>query len=351
MDEAPSFRSGFAAVIGRPNVGKSTLLNTLLRRKVAIVTPHPQTTRARLLGVLSVAGSERHAAGQIVFLDTPGIHRARTPLNRRLLRQTRTALEDSDLALFVVDATRRWGAEDEFALRMLADSAARRGGEPRDESGGESAAEPAADPPPAILVVNKIDRLADKRALLPLLGELSARHPFAATIPVSAKTGDQTEALVKEILARLPHGPEYFPAGMQTDQPEMFRAAEIIREKAMLATRAELPHALAVGIEAMDLGARPRISAVIYCEREGQKAILIGRGGEMIKRIGVEARAEIEAGLERGEGGAGEAAARGRRPLYLELRVETRPNWRRDERFLRHLDYRTTDLPPESAPR
>src|SRR5579884_997876 len=299
MAKKRDFRSGFVAVLGRPNVGKSTLVNALVERKVAIVTPHPQTTRTHLLGIVDVRAGERHPAGQIVLVDSPGIHKAGTPYNRQLLRHVRDALEGRDLAL----------------LRQAGSA-------------------------PAILVLNKIDRLKDKSALLPIIADCSRRFAFAEIVPVSALTGEQIPALVAAILAHLPSAPRQFPQGTVTDQTEQFWISEVIREKAMLATRQELPHALAVRIEAFELEPKPRIAAVIVCERPGQKAILIGKGGDTIKRIGTEARPEIEELL--GE------RLRGRN-LFLQLRVEVRAGWRADETFLRQLDWRTSSPPPRPA--
>ncbi|HZT74163.1 MAG TPA: GTPase Era [Terriglobales bacterium] len=318
MAKKRDFRSGFVAVLGRPNVGKSTLVNALVERKVAIVTPHPQTTRTHLLGIVDVRAGERHPAGQIVLVDSPGIHKAGTPYNRQLLRHVRDALEGRDLALLVMDVTRPAGSEDAFALELL-------------RQAGSA---------PAILVLNKIDRLKDKSALLPIIADCSRRFAFAEIVPVSALTGEQIPALVAAILAHLPSAPRQFPQGTVTDQTEQFWISEVIREKAMLATRQELPHALAVRIEAFELEPKPRIAAVIVCERPGQKAILIGKGGDTIKRIGTEARPEIEELL--GE------RLRGRN-LFLQLRVEVRAGWRADETFLRQLDWRTSSPPPRPA--
>ncbi len=311
-------RSGFVALIGRPNVGKSTLLNALLGHKVVIVSPHPQTTRTHVLGVYNTPPGVR-PHGQIVFADTPGLHRSATPLNREMLRHARQALEGRDLALLVMDATRSAGPEDAYAAQLL------------DAPGGAGApargAEPA--PPPVILVVNKIDRVADKRALLPLLNQYRQQRDYAAVVPVSARSGEQLDVLIQEILRLLPTGPAYFPPEQTTDQPETYFIAELIREQALRLTRQELPHALTVAVEDFTRGPRPRIEAIVYCEREGQKAILIGRHGAMIREIGVAARAEIERHLPQ----LG-------RPLFLALRVEVHPHWRADPAFLRRLDWR-----------
>lgn len=308
-------RSGFVTLLGRPNVGKSTLLNALLGRKVAIVSPHPQTTRGQLLGIYDTPPGQK-PRGQIVFVDTPGVHKAATPLNRAMLRQVRQALEGRDLALLVTDVTRAPGAEDEFAAAMLA--------APADGPPNQRWA-----PAPVILVLNKIDRLADKRELLPMLERHRQQREYAAILPVSARTGEQVPRLLGEILRLLPSGPAYFPPGQGSDQPDEFFAAELIREQALACTRAEVPHALGVAIERFLPGPRPRIEAVLYCEREGQKAILIGHRGEIIRQIGTAARAEIERRLPQLSHG-----------LFLGLRVEVRPHWRADPDFLRRLDWR-----------
>jgi len=309
---AAPFHSGFATLVGRPNTGKSTLLNALLGRKLAIVTPHPQTTRTHLLGILNVAASTAHPAGQIVLVDTPGVHRGRGHLSRSMARSVRTGLEGRDLSLLLADVTRPFGAEDQLALDMLR--------APNEET-----------PTPAFLLLNKIDRLPHRNDILPTIDAWRARYNFAEILPISALHGANLELLIAKILALLPPGPEYFSPEQATDQPEHFLIAEIIREQAMLQTQAEVPHTLAVRIEADEskaqrLGTLRVLTAALYCERPGQKAILIGREGEMIRRIGTAARHELEAVLDT--------------RVFLELRVLVRSEWRQDPRFLAGLDFR-----------
>lgn len=312
------FVSGFVALIGRPNAGKSTLLNALLGHKVAIVTPHPQTTRTHLLGIHRLARTARHPPGQIVFVDTPGVHKARTVFNREMMRHVRAGLEGRDLALLLVDVTRPFGAEDSYALDLL---------RPPPPAQGE---DPDALLPPTVLVLNKVDCLVDKRALLPIIAAYQQRFEFAAVVPISALRAQNLELLMEVILGRLPPGPEYFPAGQVTDQPERFLISELVREKAMTLTREEVPHTLAVQIEAYEDTPRMlKVGAVIFCERAGQKAILIGKRGEMAKQIGTQARAELETWL-------------GRR-VFLQLHVLVRDEWRENPRFLKDLDYRRED--------
>jgi len=309
------FVSGFVALIGRPNAGKSTLLNALLGRKVAIVTPHPQTTRTHLLGIYSAPRTPQHPPGQVVFVDTPGVHKARTVFNREMMRHVRAGLEGRDLALLLVDVTREFGAEDAFALDLLRPQALAVGDDPN------------AALPPTFLILNKVDCLTDKRALLPIIAAYQKRFEFADVVPISALRHDNLELLMQAILRRLPPGPEYFPAGQVTDQPERFMISEIVREKAMTLTREEVPHTLAVQIEAFEPTPRLlKVGAVIYCERAGQKAILIGKRGEMAKRIGSEARADLESLLGR--------------KVFLQLHVLVRDEWRENPRFLKNLDYR-----------
>ena len=324
-----TFHSGFATLLGRPNTGKSTLLNALLGRKLAIVTPHPQTTRTHLLGILNVAATAVHPAGQIVLVDTPGVHRGRGHLSRSMARSVRTGLEGRDLSLLLADVTRPFGAEDQLALDMLTQRA------PHPAAPGPAVPDPAAPDPaaptPAFLLLNKIDRLAHRNDILPTIDAWRARYNFAEILPISALHGANLELLMAKILALLPPGPEYFSPEQATDQPEHFFIAEIIREQAMLQTQAEVPHTLAVRIEADEtkaqrLGSLRVLTAALYCERPGQKAILIGRQGEMIRRIGTAARHELEAALDT--------------RVFLELRVLVRSEWRQDPRFLAGLDFR-----------
>ncbi|MGH9477079.1 MAG: GTPase Era [Terriglobales bacterium] len=302
MSTPKPFRSGFVTLVGRPNTGKSTLVNALVGRKVAAVTPHPQTTRTHLLGVLHTPGA------QAVFVDTPGIHRGRGPLARELARSVCAALEGRDLSLFVRDVSRPWGSEDAQALELLR---------------GEAT-------PPVFLVLNKIDRLPRLRALLPIIAAERERYRFAEVVPVSALRRLRLDDLLRLVVAALPEGPEYFPSGQSTDQPEQFWISEIIREQAMLATHAEVPHALAVQVEA-DRRVRSRgvplrvLEAVLICERESQKAILVGRGGAMIRRIGTAARQQLETALQS--------------RVLLKLQVLVRGGWREDAGAVANLDF------------
>jgi len=290
-------RAGFVAILGRPNAGKSTLLNALMGTKLAIVGPRPQTTRTAIQGVLKLPGA------QIVFVDTPGIHESSTLLNKRMMDQVR-ASADADVVLFLVDATARFNDEDAGAVDLVKKTGA-----------------------PAIAVFNKIDKLREKAKLLALIERYQALHDFAAYVPISALKGDGVELLRKEILARLPEGPALYPKDHLTDQPERFLAAEIIREKVLHLTRQEVPHAVAVMIENWeDTPGLVRIAATIYIERPGQKAILIGAGGALLKEIGTLARREIETLVGK--------------KVFLQTFVKVRPNWRQDPEFLAATDWR-----------
>ena len=293
------FKSGFVSIVGRPNAGKSTLLNALVGQKVAIVADKPQTTRTSIQGVVALPEA------QIVFVDTPGIHKADSPLNKRLINTVRAALEERDLLLFVVDAARPFGEEDRRALDLVRKSGT-----------------------PVVLVLNKIDLVKEKARLLPLIGQYREIHDFADYVPVSAAKGDGLEELRRVILARLPEGPAYFPEDYVTDQPERYLAAELIREKVLLVTRREVPHAVAVMVDRWEeMPGITRIYATIRVEREGQKAIVIGTGGAVLKKIGTLARQEMERllGVK----------------IYLDLHVRVQPAWREKPAFLNALDWRT----------
>ena len=290
--------AGFAAIVGRPNAGKSTLLNALLGTKLAIVGPRPQTTRTSIQGVLTLPGA------QIVFVDTPGIHESSTLLNKRMMDQVRSSAE-ADVVLFLVDATAPFHDEDAHALDLVKKTGA-----------------------PAIAVFNKIDRLRDKPKLLALIERYRGLHDFAAYVPVSALKGEGLDALKKEILERLPEGPPLYPKDHLTDQPERFLAAEMIREKVLQLTRQEVPHAVAVMIDQWeDTPALVRIAATIYVERPGQKAILIGAGGALLKKIGTLARQEIE--------------TQAGKKVFLQTFVKVRPRWREDPEFLAATDWKS----------
>jgi GTPase len=293
------FKSGFISLVGRPNTGKSTLLNAMVGQKVAIVADKPQTTRTSIQGVVTTADA------QIVFLDTPGIHKADSPLNKRLMDTVRAALEERDLLLFVVDAAAKFGEEDRRALDMVR----------RVES-------------PVLLVLNKVDLVKEKPTLLPLIEQYKALYDFADYLPVSAVRGTGLAELRKAIMDRLPAGPAYFPEDYVTDQPERFLAAELIREKVLLATRQEVPHSVAVAVDQWEETPKiTRIFATIRVERDGQKAIVIGSKGAMLKRIGTLARQEMERilGVK----------------IFLDLHVRVQPHWREEAAFLNALDWRT----------
>jgi GTP-binding protein Era len=292
-----SFRSGFVAVLGRPNAGKSTFVNRLVGQKVAIVTSRPQTTRNRILGIIN------RPDAQVVLIDTPGIHRARTVLGRQMMAEVTQALEGIDLMTVMIDASSGLTAEDRLAFEHA-----------RSFRG------------PVFLLLNKIDRMA-KPALLPLMETCSKEFAFTEMIPVSALTGDGVELALERLIAHLPEGEPYFPSDQVTDQPERFLAAEIIREKVMTSTKQEVPHAAAVLVEAFEESEKLiRIRAIISVERDGQKGILIGRGGERLKAIGTAARQELEEilGVK----------------VFLELRVRVERDWRQDARIVQQLDWR-----------
>ena len=286
-----SFRSGFVAVLGRPNVGKSSLVNRLVGERVAIVTPRPQTTRRRIAGVLHLP------AAQLVFLDTPGVHRARSGLGRWMQAETRHAVEGIEAVCLVVDAASPAPGEgDRRAARLLRPAEC-----------------------PAFLVLNKIDLVsaADRAARAPAYLSLAPDdRPFAGVFETSAETGEGLDVLVAAVLAGMPEGPEYFPAGVVTDQPEQYLAAELVREQCLLQLREEVPHALAVTVEAWEVreSGPLYVLATISVDRETHKGIVIGRGGSMLRAIGEPSRLEL--------------ARRLGTPVYLELRVKVREGWR-----------------------
>jgi GTPase len=298
-----AFRSGFVSIIGRPNAGKSTLLNALVGEKVAIVSRKPQTTRNRILGIVHVEKAKGRPAGQIVFVDTPGVHKPDSTLNRKMMHEVQEALEGRDLVLYLLDVTQEFGENDKFALEM----AQRAGG-------------------PVFLLLNKVD-LVPKDELLPLIAKYSALHAFAEVIPISALKKENLECLLDRVVRQLPEGPKYFPADQYTDQPERFVAAEFIREKILMHTGQELPYATTVVVDKFEAGKKlTRIAATIYCERQGQKAILIGKGGAMLKKIGTAARHEIERLMGT--------------KVFLELFVKVKDDWRQSPGFVEELDWR-----------
>jgi GTP-binding protein Era len=352
-------KSGFVAILGRPNAGKSTLLNALTGEKVAIVSAKPQTTRNRIAGVVEVpARKGQHPAAQIVFVDTPGIHKPGSQLDRRMLQEVYEALETRDLVLVLMDATRRvqleaaaapadeervpqvsllrpgnpdtqlpksksahgtnWASEDEFLFGLIRKLDC-----------------------PVFLLLTKIDLVA-KDQLLPLIDTLTRHFGFAQVIPVSARKRDGLDLLVRKIVEALPVGERYYPKDQYTDQPQRFMVAELIRESILVETGEEVPYASAVVIERYEEAEPPapprkkgqaparlpltRIAAAIYCERDGQKAILIGKGGSKLKEIGTGARLKIESLI-------------GTR-VYLELHVIVEPGWRESKSFVESLDWR-----------
>ena len=296
MSEHSAFRSGFAALVGRPNVGKSTLLNALVGQKLSIVTPRPQTTRNRILGVVTLPGA------QIAFVDTPGLHRAaKRALNKAMNRTAAAALADADVEVLVVEAG-HWTGEDALVLERI-------------ERAGR----------PALAAVNKIDRLRPRERLLPYLAELGARHDFRALVPVSALKEDNIVALRDAIAAQLPQSPAMFPDGELTDRSISFRIAEMIREKLTLELNQEVPYGIAVEIERLteEEDGGLTVDAAIWVDREGQKPIVIGAKGERLKRVGRAARLALNGLL-------------GRR-VHLNLWVKVRENWADNARALKEL--------------
>lgn len=291
-----SYRSGFVALIGRTNVGKSTLLNQLLGEKIAIISDRPQTTRTRILGVKHLPDA------QLIFLDTPGIHKPQFRLNQRMVRVALEVLDEVDLVFFLVEATERPGAGDRYVIERLKERQI-----------------------PVILVINKVD-LVQKAKLLPLIDAYRQMHSFVEIVPISALTGDGVDRLVDLALKAMPEGPIYFKDDMVTDQPMQVLAAELIREKILYRTRDELPFAVAVQIESFkEEGQLARISAIVYVEKTSQKAIVIGKRGEILKAVGTEARMDMERlfGMK----------------VFLQLWVKVREGWRQDEQMLTALGY------------
>jgi GTP-binding protein Era len=331
-------KSGFVAILGRPNVGKSTLLNALTGEKVAIVTAKPQTTRNRIAGVVEVpARKGQHPAAQIVFVDTPGVHKPGTQLDRRMLHEVHEALEARDLVLVLVDVTRRVKLGEQAFGQQPADESSLKPKKVNAQNEDEFLFSLVRKLDcPVFLVLTKID-LIRKDELLPLIDSLARQYNFAEVIPVSARKRDGLDILIRKIVKTLPNGERYYPKDQYTDQPLRFMAAELIRESILLVTGEEVPYASAVVIEQFEepepepqskSGKKPltRIAAAIYCERDGQKAILIGKGGSKLKEIGTRARLQIESLL-------------GTR-VYLELRIIVEPGWRESKAFVESLDWR-----------
>lgn len=300
-DDDSGLRSGIVTIVGRPNVGKSSLLNALVGRKVSIVSHKPQTTRHQIQGVM------HRDAGQVVFVDTPGLHREAVRALNRVMNQTaRSALRDVDLVLFIVEAG-HWTDEDQAVLGQLSRCEA-----------------------PVALVVNKIDYLQDMTALLPELARLSALREFAFVVPLSALRKRNLDALEKELFAHLPEGPPLYPPGQTHGYDNAFLVAETVREKLTRTLHRELPYSLTVEVERYERdGDLDRIAAVIWVEREGQKKIVIGEGGETLKRVGSAARRELERALGR--------------KVFLELWCRVRENWSDDLRALRRFGLSDSD--------
>ena len=292
------FKSGFVAVIGRPNVGKSTLVNSLIGQKVAIMSDKPQTTRSKILCILTRPDS------QMIFLDTPGIHKPLKKLGERMLQSALGTLQEVDLIFFVVDANEKFGGGENFIIERLKETSK-----------------------PVILVLNKID-LIDRKKLLPIIASYDQKYKFAAIIPISAKEKSNLESLIDESLKFLPDGVKYFPDDMVTDQPERLITAELIREKILELTRDEIPHSVAVDID--EIKERENgtqfIRATIYVERDSQKGILIGKNGAMLKEIGSLARQEISILFDAN--------------IFLDLWVKVRKDWRNSDSSLKQFGFK-----------
>ena len=298
------FRSGFVCILGRPNAGKSTLLNALVGEKLAIISPKPQTTRNRIQGVVHVPKRKGKNGGQIVLIDTPGVHKPDSSLGRKMMVEVREALEGCDLVLAIIDVSHKLDPRDQFALDLVKQSRAK-----------------------AFLILNKIDLIREKSKLLPIIEEYRKLYDFAEVIPISALKRKGLDDLLQGILSTLPAGPAYFPEDEITDQPARFMAAESIREQVLLNTSEEIPYATTVIVETFEEGKRlTHIAATIYCEREGQKGILVGKGGQMLKKIGTAARIQIERMLGT--------------KVFLELYVKAQPGWRDSRTFVEELDWR-----------
>jgi|SRR5215831_712895 len=303
-----AFHSGFVCILGRPNAGKSTLLNALVGEKVAIISPKPQTTRNRILGIIEIPNRKGRDAGQVVLIDTPGVHRPASSLGRQMMSEVREGMEGSDLVLLMVDAQKKWDANDAFMLDLVRKSRT-----------------------PAFLLLNKIDLFRDKRNLLPLIAQFQERYDFQEIVPISALKKTGLEDLLQTVLQALPKGPRYFPEDQVTDQPLRFMVSELIREQVLFQTREEVPHAVSVQVDQFEEGKNlTRIAATIYCERDSQKSILVGKGGQMLKKIGTAARFDIEAMVDT--------------KVFLELFVKVQPGWRDSPQFVEELNWRKSGL-------
>jgi len=290
------FRSGFIAIIGRPNAGKSTLMNRILGQKVAIVSDKPQTTRNSIRGIYNSPDM------QAIFVDTPGIHKPRHKLNERMMVASASAMADSDIVLYLVDATASFGSGEEYIIKELASCKC-----------------------PVFLVINKIDLILPEQ-LLPLIAAYSTRFDFKEIVPISASTGESVDRLLHVIGKHLPAGPLFYPEDIVSDQPEQLLISELVREQVLRVTSDELPHSVAVTLNAMEErpGGKLYIEANIYVERDSQKGIIIGKQGQMLKNIGSGARREIERIF-----GC---------PVYLDLHVKAKKDWRNNETLLKNWD-------------
>ena len=291
--------SGFAAIVGRPNVGKSTLTNGLIGEKIAIMSDRPQTTRNKIMCILNTDNA------QIMFLDTPGIHKPHHKLGEYMVRTAESTLKEVDVILFVIDVSEKRGAGENYILELLQKVKT-----------------------PVILVANKIDKLQDKSKLFNIINEYTALYNFSAVVPVSALEDKEFPGLVEEITKHLPEGPDYFPDDMITDQPERVIAAEMIREKVLLSTRDEVPHSIAVEVDEFKVRENEDvyIRATIFVERDSQKGIVIGAKGSLLKKIGQQARRDIEALL-----GC---------KVFLELWVKVKADWRNKDKALKQFGYK-----------
>lgn len=297
-DEKTGFKCGFVAIVGRPNVGKSTFVNRLVGQKVSIVTQKPQTTRNRILGIVTRPGA------QVILIDTPGLNEGGTALRRHMLQEIAQAMEGVDLLAVMLDATGPVGPGDRAILQRAIQF-----------------------PGKAILLLNKVDRIP-KEKLLPMIASCNSIREWSEIIPISARNGDGVELTLAKFAEYLPEGEPLFPADQVTDQPERFLAGEIVREKAMALTHKEVPHAVAAIVDTFEESPKlTRIRVTLYVEQEGQKGILIGKGGEMLKQIGTAARVEIEGllGVK----------------VFLELHVKVQPGWRDNPAMVRQIDWRT----------
>lgn len=299
-EDTKVFKSGYVAIVGAPNVGKSTLLNRLLKQKISITAPKPQTTRNRIMGILTGADY------QIILVDTPGIHKAQDEFNRGLVDAALSTLSEADAVLFMIDPGNGDLSTNDYIVENLRNA-----------------------PTPVVLLINKVDALKNKSELLPLIAKWRTRLDFRAIIPISALNGDGVGDVLDEVIALLPEGPRYYPEETLTDQPERFFVSEIVREKIFHLVHQEIPYAVAVGIDKFtEIPERNRIEieATINVERDSQKGIIIGKGGQMLKEIGKQARKEIETFL-----GC---------HVFLSLFVRVQKNWRKDPRALMEFGYR-----------